>query len=87
MYLSFSGSGGFVGGPCPLSDSWLFDAEEGEWTKLDDCSTPTNDAVMIRVSCTVTIYASWICIPRPLNVGMGCSERGERSSHKCKARP
>lgn len=51
-FVIFGGcsSGGFVGGPCPLGDSWLFDREEGEWTKLDDCSTPTNDAVMIRLS-------------------------------------
>ena len=66
IHVPFSGSGGFVGGPCPLSDSWVFDREEEEWTKLDDCSTPTSDSVMIHVSCTVIM----LHIPRLLNVGM-----------------
>ena len=43
------GSGGYVGGPCPLGDSWQYDREEGEWTKLEDCSSPVNDGAMISV--------------------------------------
>ena len=38
-----------MGGPCPLGDSWLYNREDDEWTKLEDCSSPVNDGVMITV--------------------------------------
>ena len=32
--------GGSTGGPCPSKDNWKFDATKGEWTRLEECSTP-----------------------------------------------
>lgn len=32
--------GGLTGGPCPSKDNWKFDATTGEWTRLEECSTP-----------------------------------------------
>jgi hypothetical protein len=51
-FVFFGGcaSGGYVGGPCPLGDSWLYNREDDEWTKLEDCSSPVNDGVMISLS-------------------------------------
>ena len=39
-----------MGGPCPLGDSWMYDREEEEWTRLEDCSVSANDGVMVAVS-------------------------------------
>lgn len=52
MFVFFGGcaSGGYVGGPCPLGDSWVYDRIEEEWNRLEDCSSPINDGVMISLS-------------------------------------
>lgn len=49
LWLLVTCSGGYVGGPCPLGDSWLYDREDNEWTRLEVCSSPVNDGAMIRV--------------------------------------
>ena len=43
-------SGGQVGGPCPLGDSWILDSETGVWESFATCVTPAVRASMIMVS-------------------------------------
>ena len=64
LWLLDAGSGGYVGGPCPLGDSWLYDREDNEWTRLEVCSSPVNDGAMIRVGhpilCTTCCVYKWL---------------------------
>jgi hypothetical protein len=40
-------SGGFTGGPCPSSDSWLFSFKKNKWEKIDSsCILPRKYASM-----------------------------------------
>lgn len=40
IYLSLH-SGGQVGGPCPLEDTWLFQSFDNSWSRLSSCAPPT----------------------------------------------
>ena len=43
-------SGGHVGGPCPLEDSWIYSSSKNTWTRLSSCSIPTHSASLIPFS-------------------------------------
>jgi len=47
-FVIFGGcaSGGQVGGPCPLQDTWRITLEGGVWEELPQCPSPRNGAVM-----------------------------------------
>lgn len=47
MYLYFSGYG--KGGPCPSTDTWLLNINEGHWERLRECPTTKTGAAMVAL--------------------------------------
>ena len=56
-YKLHSYSGGQVGGPCPLQDSWLFDLDSAEWTSFSICPL---SAVRPNMAAVSTFYVTKI---------------------------
>ena len=62
-----------MGGPCPLGDSWVYNREEEEWTKLEDCSSPVNDGAMISVGTLTVIIVNPLSGKVSLFSGLNCT--------------
>lgn len=43
-------SGGQVGGPCPLEDSWLFKSSSSTWSKLPSCPEPAHSSSFVTLN-------------------------------------
>ena len=41
-------SGGQVGGPCPLDDSWVY--SDNKWSQLKSCSAPSHSASFVPLN-------------------------------------
>ena len=41
-------SGGQVGGPCPLDDSWIY--SDNNWSQLKSCSTPSHSSSFVPLN-------------------------------------
>lgn len=46
-FLFFSGYG--KGGPCPSSDTWLLQIDQGNWERLRECPTTKTGAAMVAL--------------------------------------